>query len=99
MTQRQNQNNNLISLINITRNSINIWGLITICKCSINECKCFKLLDIPSYNTAFVIFKDHFHDDRDSSCFPGGVESDGPPKKLFVAGVMDPASRSSYTVK
>lgn len=28
----------------------------------------------------------------------GGVESDGPPKKLFVAGVIDPASRSSYTV-
>ncbi|XP_031162616.1 protein FAM122A isoform X2 [Sander lucioperca] len=28
----------------------------------------------------------------------GGVESDGPPKKLFVAGVTDPAHRSSYTV-
>ncbi|KAG8008392.1 hypothetical protein GBF38_019537, partial [Nibea albiflora] len=28
----------------------------------------------------------------------GGVESDGPPKKLFVAGVTDPANRSSYTV-
>ncbi|TDH05398.1 hypothetical protein EPR50_G00142540 [Perca flavescens] len=28
----------------------------------------------------------------------GGVESDGPPKKLFVAGVTDPAQRSSYTV-
>ncbi|XP_054902841.1 P2R1A-PPP2R2A-interacting phosphatase regulator 1 [Poeciliopsis prolifica] len=29
----------------------------------------------------------------------GGVDSDGPPKKLFVAGVMDPAHRgSSYTV-
>ncbi|XP_022077906.1 P2R1A-PPP2R2A-interacting phosphatase regulator 1 [Acanthochromis polyacanthus] len=28
----------------------------------------------------------------------GGVESDGPPKKLFVAGVTDPALRSSYTV-
>ncbi|XP_037323316.2 P2R1A-PPP2R2A-interacting phosphatase regulator 1 [Pungitius pungitius] len=28
----------------------------------------------------------------------GGVESDGPPKKLFVAGVTDPAQRSSsYT--
>lgn len=29
----------------------------------------------------------------------GGVESDGPPKKLFVAGVTDPANRSSYTVR
>lgn len=29
----------------------------------------------------------------------GGVESDGPPKKLFVAGVTDPAHRSSYTVR
>ncbi|XP_029374781.1 protein FAM122A [Echeneis naucrates] len=28
----------------------------------------------------------------------GGAESDGPPKKLFVAGVTDPAHRSSYTV-
>ncbi|XP_053297250.1 P2R1A-PPP2R2A-interacting phosphatase regulator 1 isoform X2 [Pleuronectes platessa] len=28
----------------------------------------------------------------------GGVESDGPPKKLFVAGITDPAHRSSYTV-
>ncbi|KAK2827951.1 hypothetical protein Q5P01_018985 [Channa striata] len=28
----------------------------------------------------------------------GGVESDGPPKKLFVAGVTDPTHRSSYTV-
>nr|XP_046159868.1 P2R1A-PPP2R2A-interacting phosphatase regulator 1-like [Oncorhynchus gorbuscha] len=28
----------------------------------------------------------------------GGVESDGPPKKLFVAGVTDPAHRTSYTV-
>ncbi|XP_035480469.1 P2R1A-PPP2R2A-interacting phosphatase regulator 1 [Scophthalmus maximus] len=28
----------------------------------------------------------------------GGVESDGPPKKLFVAGITDPANRSSYTV-
>lgn len=28
----------------------------------------------------------------------GGVESDGPPKKLFVAGVTDPAHRSSYMV-
>ncbi|XP_033935644.1 P2R1A-PPP2R2A-interacting phosphatase regulator 1 isoform X2 [Pseudochaenichthys georgianus] len=28
----------------------------------------------------------------------GGVESDGPPKKLFVAGVSDPPHRSSYTV-
>lgn len=28
----------------------------------------------------------------------GGAESDGPPKKLFVAGVTDPALRSSYTV-
>lgn len=28
----------------------------------------------------------------------GGVESDGPPKKLFVAGVTDPGNRSSYTV-
>ncbi|KAM4546983.1 P2R1A-PPP2R2A-interacting phosphatase regulator 1 isoform 2-T2 [Fundulus diaphanus] len=29
----------------------------------------------------------------------GGVDSDGPPKKLFVAGVTDPAHRSSsYTV-
>lgn len=40
-----------------TRNSRNIWGLITNCKCSINGCKCFKLLDIPSYNTVFVILK------------------------------------------
>ncbi|KAF0022878.1 hypothetical protein F2P81_024859 [Scophthalmus maximus] len=29
----------------------------------------------------------------------GGVESDGPPKKLFVAGITDPANRSSYTVR
>lgn len=36
---------------------------------------------------------------RDSFGASGGVESDGPPKKLFVAGVIDPASRSSYTVK
>ncbi|KAM4620165.1 P2R1A-PPP2R2A-interacting phosphatase regulator 1 isoform 2-T2 [Polymixia lowei] len=28
----------------------------------------------------------------------GGAESDGPPKKLFVAGVTDPAHRNSYTV-
>ncbi|XP_021473843.2 protein FAM122A [Oncorhynchus mykiss] len=28
----------------------------------------------------------------------GGVESDGPPKKLFVAGVTEPAHRTSYTV-
>ncbi|XP_055064572.2 P2R1A-PPP2R2A-interacting phosphatase regulator 1 [Misgurnus anguillicaudatus] len=28
----------------------------------------------------------------------GGVESDGPPKKLFVAGVTDPAHITSYTV-
>ncbi|KAM9728704.1 P2R1A-PPP2R2A-interacting phosphatase regulator 1 [Menidia menidia] len=28
----------------------------------------------------------------------GGVDSDGPPKKLFVAGVTDPAHRSSYTL-
>lgn len=28
----------------------------------------------------------------------GGVESDGPPKKLFVAGVTDPAHVTSYTV-
>ncbi|CAB1352590.1 unnamed protein product [Coregonus sp. 'balchen'] len=28
----------------------------------------------------------------------GGVESDGPPKKLFVAGVTDPVHRTSYTV-
>ncbi|XP_072230784.1 uncharacterized protein [Leuresthes tenuis] len=28
----------------------------------------------------------------------GGVDSDGPPKKLFVAGVTDPSHRSSYTV-
>ncbi|XP_005951042.1 protein FAM122A [Pundamilia nyererei] len=28
----------------------------------------------------------------------GGVESDGPPKKLFVAGVTDPTHHSSYTV-
>ncbi|KAM3869062.1 P2R1A-PPP2R2A-interacting phosphatase regulator 1 [Diretmus argenteus] len=28
----------------------------------------------------------------------GGAESDGPPKKLFVAGVTDPTHRSSYTV-
>ncbi|XP_013856010.1 protein FAM122A [Austrofundulus limnaeus] len=28
----------------------------------------------------------------------GGVDSDGPPKKLFVAGVTDPAHRSSYTI-
>nr|XP_046267300.1 P2R1A-PPP2R2A-interacting phosphatase regulator 1 isoform X2 [Scatophagus argus] len=28
----------------------------------------------------------------------GGMESDGPPKKLFVAGVTDPSNRSSYTV-
>lgn len=28
----------------------------------------------------------------------GGVESDGPPKKLFVAGVTDPAHLTSYTV-
>ncbi|XP_041863644.1 P2R1A-PPP2R2A-interacting phosphatase regulator 1 isoform X2 [Melanotaenia boesemani] len=28
----------------------------------------------------------------------GGVDSDGPPKKLFVAGVTDPTHRSSYTV-
>ncbi|KAL0994346.1 hypothetical protein UPYG_G00120930 [Umbra pygmaea] len=28
----------------------------------------------------------------------GGVECDGPPKKLFVAGVTDPAHRTSYTV-
>ncbi|XP_029028452.1 P2R1A-PPP2R2A-interacting phosphatase regulator 1 isoform X2 [Betta splendens] len=28
----------------------------------------------------------------------GGVESDGPPKKLFVAGVTDPTHGSSYTV-
>ncbi|XP_058483759.1 P2R1A-PPP2R2A-interacting phosphatase regulator 1 isoform X2 [Solea solea] len=28
----------------------------------------------------------------------GGVESDGPPKKLFVAGITDPAHRSSYTL-
>lgn len=34
-----------------------------------------------------------------TSCLPGGVESDGPPKKLFVAGVTDPAHRSSYTVR
>ncbi|TRZ03492.1 hypothetical protein DNTS_000507 [Danionella cerebrum] len=27
-----------------------------------------------------------------------GVESDGPPKKLFVAGVTDPAHITSYTV-
>lgn len=37
--------------------------------------------------------------DCDSFGVSGGVESDGPPKKLFVAGVIDPASRSSYTVK
>lgn len=29
----------------------------------------------------------------------GGVESDGPPKKLFVAGVTDPTHGSSYTVR
>lgn len=28
----------------------------------------------------------------------GGVESDGPPKKLFVAGVTDPSHCTSYTV-
>ncbi|XP_051973252.1 P2R1A-PPP2R2A-interacting phosphatase regulator 1-like [Xyrauchen texanus] len=28
----------------------------------------------------------------------GGVESDGPPKKLFIAGVTDPAHITSYTV-
>lgn len=28
----------------------------------------------------------------------GGVESDGPPKKLFVAGVTEPSHRSSYTL-
>ncbi|XP_037543685.1 protein FAM122A [Nematolebias whitei] len=28
----------------------------------------------------------------------GGVDSDGPPKKLFVAGVTDPAHLSSYTI-
>uniref|UniRef100_A0A1A7X6C5 Family with sequence similarity 122B n=1 Tax=Iconisemion striatum TaxID=60296 RepID=A0A1A7X6C5_9TELE len=28
----------------------------------------------------------------------GGVDSDGPPKKLFVAGVTDPTHRSSYTI-
>ncbi|XP_062393290.1 P2R1A-PPP2R2A-interacting phosphatase regulator 1 [Sardina pilchardus] len=28
----------------------------------------------------------------------GGVESDGPPKKLFVAGVTEPAHVTSYTV-
>ncbi|XP_061596398.1 P2R1A-PPP2R2A-interacting phosphatase regulator 1 isoform X1 [Cololabis saira] len=28
----------------------------------------------------------------------GGVDSDGPPKKLFVAGVTDPTHRSSFTV-
>uniref|UniRef100_A0A1A8NYW1 Family with sequence similarity 122B n=1 Tax=Nothobranchius pienaari TaxID=704102 RepID=A0A1A8NYW1_9TELE len=28
----------------------------------------------------------------------GGVDSDGPPKKLFVAGVTDPAHRSSSTL-
>lgn len=28
----------------------------------------------------------------------GGAESDGPPKKLFVAGVTDPVHRSSYRV-
>ncbi|CAL8276938.1 unnamed protein product [Arctogadus glacialis] len=28
----------------------------------------------------------------------GGVESDGPPKKLFVAGVTDPAHHNNYTV-
>ncbi|XP_056140899.1 P2R1A-PPP2R2A-interacting phosphatase regulator 1 isoform X3 [Lampris incognitus] len=28
----------------------------------------------------------------------GGVESDGPPKKLFVAGVTDPTHHTSYTV-
>ncbi|KAM9332411.1 P2R1A-PPP2R2A-interacting phosphatase regulator 1 [Pholidichthys leucotaenia] len=28
----------------------------------------------------------------------GGAESDGPPKKLFVAGVTDPTRRNSYTV-
>lgn len=32
-------------------------------------------------------------------CFSGGVDSDGPPKKLFVAGVTDPAHRSSYTIR
>ncbi|XP_064879757.1 P2R1A-PPP2R2A-interacting phosphatase regulator 1-like isoform X2 [Oncorhynchus nerka] len=31
-------------------------------------------------------------------CHVGGVESDGPPKKLFVAGVTEPAHRTSYTV-
>lgn len=29
----------------------------------------------------------------------GGVESDGPPKKLFVAGVTDPAHITSCTVR
>ncbi|XP_046869703.1 P2R1A-PPP2R2A-interacting phosphatase regulator 1 isoform X1 [Hypomesus transpacificus] len=28
----------------------------------------------------------------------GGVESDGPPKKLFIAGVTDPTHSTSYTV-
>ncbi len=31
--------------------------------------------------------------------YSGGVESDGPPKKLFVAGVTDPAHITSYTVR
>lgn len=39
-----------------TRNSRNIWGLITNCKCSINGCKCFKLLDIPQ----FLLFQRSF---------------------------------------
>ncbi|XP_061659952.1 uncharacterized protein LOC133492053 [Syngnathoides biaculeatus] len=28
----------------------------------------------------------------------GGAESDGPPKKLFVTAVLDPAHNSSYTI-
>lgn len=49
---------------------------------------------------SFNYFQENFHWLYcASSCVSGGVESDGPPKKLFVAGVIDPASRSSYTLK
>lgn len=58
-------------------------------------CACCRFI----HSTTYSVFQCFLMYICEPLCLSGGVESDGPPKKLFVAGVTDPANRSSYTVR